>query len=141
MNNQDERYDAVVVGARCAGASLAIRLARAGWRVALVDRDRFPSDTISTHVMFPDSLQLLEQLGAMDRLRAGHRLAPVGYSWRVLGQEVAGTFTPVGGYDRGLAVRRGHAEGNRVQCTRQWRPGCRSSTLLQDSYGQSLLSA
>ena len=31
--SEHEQYDAVVVGARCAGASLALRLARAGWRV------------------------------------------------------------------------------------------------------------
>ncbi|HZD02657.1 MAG TPA: hypothetical protein VFA46_21440 [Actinomycetes bacterium] len=31
-------YDAIVVGARCAGSVLATRLARAGWKVLLVDR-------------------------------------------------------------------------------------------------------
>lgn len=103
---RENHYDAVVVGARCAGATLATRLARAGWRVALVDRARFPSDTVSTHVLFPDALHELEALGALDRLRAQHTLSPVRYAWRVLGQEVAGTFTPVGAHDRCLSVRR-----------------------------------
>ena len=40
-------YDAVVVGARCAGAPTAMLLARQGHRVLLVDRASFPSDTIS----------------------------------------------------------------------------------------------
>jgi uncharacterized protein (TIGR03083 family) len=106
MNSGSAQYDVVVIGARCAGSSAAIRLARAGWRVAVVDRDRFPSDTVSTHIMFPDTLDELEQLGAMDRLRAKHDLTPVRYSWRVLGQEVAGSFTPYGDHDRCLSVRR-----------------------------------
>lgn len=103
---QQEQYDAVVVGARCAGSSLALRLARSGWRVAVVDAARFPSDTVSTHVMFPDSLELLDRLGVLAVLEARHRLTPVRFSWRVLGQGVAGSFTPVGGRGRCLSVRR-----------------------------------
>ena len=106
MGAQDEKYDAVVVGARCAGATVATLLARAGQRVLLVDRDTFPSDTVSTHQLFPDSLHLLDQLGAGDRLRAAHLLRPVQYSWRVMGHAVAGAFTPIGGHDRTLSVRR-----------------------------------
>ena len=39
-----ERFDAVVVGAGPAGSATAIRLARAGARVLLADRARFPRD-------------------------------------------------------------------------------------------------
>ena len=102
----DERYDAVVVGARCAGSALATLLARSGRRVLVLDRDRFPSDTVSTHMMFPDTLDRLDDLGVLERLAAAHRLRPVQFSWRVLGHEVAGGFTPVAGRDRGLCVRR-----------------------------------
>jgi len=99
-------FDAVVVGARCAGSSLAIRLARGGWRVAVVDKARFPSDTLSTHVIFPDGVARLDDLGVLKRLERRHDLVPARYSWRVLGHEVAGCFTPVGGHDRALSVRR-----------------------------------
>lgn len=102
----DRQYDAIVVGARCAGATLATLLARAGWRVLLVDRDRFPSDTVSTHLMFPDTLQRLNELGVMDRLEATHDIPLLRFSWRVLGHEVAGEFTPVGDYRRLACVRR-----------------------------------
>ncbi len=105
-SNGTRRFDVVVVGARCAGSSAAIRLARGGLRVALVDADAFPSDTVSTHVVFPDSLGELEDLGVLPRLAARHRLAPVKFSWRVLGRDVAGSFTPIGGHDRCLSVRR-----------------------------------
>ncbi len=99
-------FDAVVVGARCAGSSLAVRLARGGWRVAVVDKARFPSDTLSTHVIFPDGVAQLDDLGVLKRLERRHDLVPARYSWRVLGHEVAGCFTPVGGHDRALSVRR-----------------------------------
>ena len=42
-------YDAIIVGARCAGSPTAMLLARKGHRVLLVDRAEFPSDTLSTH--------------------------------------------------------------------------------------------
>ena len=99
-------YDAIVVGARCAGATVATVMAHAGRRVLLVDRDDFPSDTVSTHQLFPNSLALLDELGVGDRLRSTHRLRPVEYSWRVLGHAVAGGFTPIGGHDRTCSIRR-----------------------------------
>lgn len=101
-----DTFDAVVVGARCAGSSLAIGLARGGWRVAVVDKAHFPSDTLSTHVIFPDGIARLDRLGALARLGQRHDLVPARYSWRVLGHEVAGAFTPVDGHDRALSVRR-----------------------------------
>jgi flavin-dependent dehydrogenase len=101
-----EEKDAVIVGARCAGSTLAMALAEQGWDVALVDRDTFPSDTISTHMMFPNTLATLERLGVLDTLRSEHTLAPVG--WRIigLGHENDGDFTPIDGFDRCISVRR-----------------------------------
>lgn len=61
-------FDAIVVGARCAGAPLAAMLARAGLRVCLVDKDRFPSDALSTHGIQPTGVQVLERLGVLDTL-------------------------------------------------------------------------
>ncbi|WP_436498626.1 FAD-dependent monooxygenase [Actinokineospora sp. HUAS TT18] len=101
-----ERYDAIIVGARVAGATLATRLAQAGWRVLLLDRDQFPSDTVSTHMMFPNTLQRLDELGVLRRLQAAHRIPFVHFGWRVHGHQVAGDFTPVGGFDRAASVRR-----------------------------------
>jgi uncharacterized protein (TIGR03083 family) len=101
-----KRYDAVVVGARCAGSTLATLLARAGRRVLLLDRDRFPSDTVSTHIMFPDTLQRLDELCVLETLKAAHHLPMVHFSWRVLGHDVAGDFTPIGRHDRATCIRR-----------------------------------
>jgi flavin-dependent dehydrogenase len=65
-----DAYDAIVVGARCAGSPTALLLARQGHKVLLVDRDRFPSDTLSTHMVHPPGIALLKQWGLLDRLAA-----------------------------------------------------------------------
>jgi 2-polyprenyl-6-methoxyphenol hydroxylase-like FAD-dependent oxidoreductase len=64
------RWDAIVVGARCAGSPLAMLLARRGYKVLVVDRATFPSDTISTHVIHPNGVASLERWGLLDRLLA-----------------------------------------------------------------------
>jgi 2-polyprenyl-6-methoxyphenol hydroxylase-like FAD-dependent oxidoreductase len=63
-------YDAIVVGARCAGSPTAMLLARKGYRVLVVDRATFPSDTISTHLIHPPGVAALARWGLLDRLRA-----------------------------------------------------------------------
>jgi 2-polyprenyl-6-methoxyphenol hydroxylase-like FAD-dependent oxidoreductase len=45
-------------------------LARKGYKVLGVDRARFPSDTISTHFMWPRTTSSLERWGLLDRLAA-----------------------------------------------------------------------
>jgi 2-polyprenyl-6-methoxyphenol hydroxylase-like FAD-dependent oxidoreductase len=47
-----------------------MRLARAGHRVALVDRASFPSDTMSTHFVWQRGAARLQAWGLLDRLRA-----------------------------------------------------------------------
>ena len=98
--------DAVVVGARCAGSTLATRLARAGWRTLIVERHHFPRDTLSTHFLFPNTVSRLHQLGALDRMRADHEIPLVRYRVNVLGHEVDAHFSRIGGFDRGIAPRR-----------------------------------
>jgi flavin-dependent dehydrogenase len=63
-------FDAIVVGARCAGSPVAMLLARQGYRVLAVDRASFPSDTISTHFLHPLGAGSLARWGLLDRLAA-----------------------------------------------------------------------
>jgi flavin-dependent dehydrogenase len=63
-------YDALVVGGRVAGASTALLLARAGYRVAVLDRVRFPSDTLSTHLIWPAGVILLQRWGLLGEIVA-----------------------------------------------------------------------
>jgi 2-polyprenyl-6-methoxyphenol hydroxylase-like FAD-dependent oxidoreductase len=67
---RQDGYDAIVVGARCAGSPTAMLLARKGYRVLVVDRATFPSDTISTHLIHPPGVAALREWGLLDRLVA-----------------------------------------------------------------------
>ena len=61
---QDCIYDAVIVGARCAGASLAAFLARSGASVIVLEADRLGTDqVISTHTVHPAGMDVLNELG------------------------------------------------------------------------------
>jgi flavin-dependent dehydrogenase len=63
-------YDVIVVGARVAGASTAMLLARAGLDVLLVDRAAFPSDTLSTHQVQVPGVARLRRWGLLDAVDA-----------------------------------------------------------------------
>lgn len=66
--------DTLIIGARCAGSTLAIHLARAGKRVLAIDANNLPSDQpLSTHWISPHGMALLDELGLGDKLR---RFAP-----------------------------------------------------------------
>src|SRR4051794_21192104 len=101
-----EEHDAVIVGARCAGSALAIELARRDWDVVLVDRDTYPSTTISTHGLCPNGVARLEKLGVLDTLRSEHELPFYDSRIRGLGHEIVGPFTAIDGFDKAAAPRR-----------------------------------
>ncbi|HYC14775.1 MAG TPA: FAD-dependent oxidoreductase, partial [Stellaceae bacterium] len=62
------RCDVLVVGARCAGASTAMLLARAGLRVLLIDRGEYGTDTISTHALMRAGVLQLRRWGLLPRI-------------------------------------------------------------------------
>jgi flavin-dependent dehydrogenase len=63
-----DEHDVVIVGARCAGSPLATMLAKAGVDVCVVDQARFPSDTLSTHLIQPHGVGILDRLGIREKL-------------------------------------------------------------------------
>lgn len=64
------KWDAIVVGARCAGAATAAYLSRAGVRTLCIDRAKLPSDyVLSTHFVQPPGMDVLDELGVGDRVR------------------------------------------------------------------------
>lgn len=72
----NDSYDAIIVGARCAGAPLAMLLARQGYRVLAVDRDTFPSDTLSTAFLRAPAVHRMQQWGIFERFLATNPSAP-----------------------------------------------------------------
>ena len=67
---RDDHYDAIVVGARCAGAATAMLLAREGFDVVVVDRADLPSDTLSTHSIARGGVVQLSRWGLLDDVLA-----------------------------------------------------------------------
>ena len=65
-------YDAIVVGARCAGSPTAMLLARKGYRVLLLDKSTFPSDIMSTHYIHPPGVERLRRWGLLDAVWASN---------------------------------------------------------------------
>ena len=63
-------YDALIVGARCAGSSTAMLLARKGYSVVVFDKSTFPSDTISTHIVKYPGVKQLEKWELLDSVLA-----------------------------------------------------------------------
>ena len=72
-------FDAVIVGAGLAGSAAAIQLARGGWSVALIERQRFPRRKVCGECMAASNLPLLQSLGVGDAFhaRAGPELRRV----------------------------------------------------------------
>ena len=131
-----ESADAVVVGARCAGSAAAIALARAGRRVVALDRARFPSDTLSTHQLWPGGVAELKRLGALDRVEAlgAPHLPEALAGWG--GYEIRGRYTPVEGIAYALCVRRPGLDGALVETAREAgaevRERCTARSVLRD---------
>ncbi len=67
---RSQNYDAIVIGARCAGAATAMLLARRGLRVLAVDRGRYGTDTLSTHALMRAGVLQLHRWGLLEKVRA-----------------------------------------------------------------------
>ncbi len=70
MKHYERRYDAIIVGARCAGAATAMLLARAGAKVLMVDRQKYGADTVSTHALMRAGVLQLKRWGVLPNLIA-----------------------------------------------------------------------
>jgi flavin-dependent dehydrogenase len=99
-------YDAIVVGARCGGSPTAMLLARDGYRVLLVDKATFPSDTMSTHLAHPPAVAALDRWGILDKLEATNCPPITRYSFDFGPVTVAGTPHASNGTDRAYCPRR-----------------------------------
>jgi 2-polyprenyl-6-methoxyphenol hydroxylase-like FAD-dependent oxidoreductase len=101
-----KEYDAIVVGARCAGAPTAMLLARKGYRVLVVDRASFPSDTLSTHVIHAPGVAALKRWGVLDEITASGCPSVETYSFDFGPFTIKGTPRPVDGISAAYAPRR-----------------------------------
>ena len=106
----DERYDAIVVGARCAGAATALVLARRGMRVLVLDQQREDRDTLSTHALLRAGVVQLTRWGLLEALAAAGTPALRGstFHYRFPDGEASETVDvrPAGAVDALYAPRR-----------------------------------
>src|SRR5690349_15685064 len=99
-------YDVIVVGARVAGSPTAMLLARKGYRVLVVDRATFPSDTFRSHVVLHPGTLRLKRWGLLDRV-IGLDTPPIRYFVQDVGDfPLRGQVLPVDGVDALYAPRR-----------------------------------
>jgi len=103
-----ERFDVVIVGARVAGSTLAALLGRAGLDVLLLDQTRFPSDTLSTHLIFGDSFGVWEEAGAWPQILAIGAVPMEWIDWQRLppSSNLRVRIASVGGHDVARCLRR-----------------------------------
>ena len=104
-------YDAIVIGARCAGASTAMLLARAGHSVLLVDRARFPSEIPHGHFIHRHGPTRLSRWGLLDRVLATGCPAVTSLLVDFGDFLLAGHELVVDGVPVGLGPRRGALDG------------------------------
>jgi flavin-dependent dehydrogenase len=99
-------YDAIVVGARCAGSPTAMLLARRGRRVLLLDRATFPRDTLSTHYIHQSGVARLARWGLLERLAATGCPPIRRYRFDVGPFALTGSPPPIDGVDAAYSPRR-----------------------------------
>jgi len=99
-------YDAIIIGARCAGSPTAMLLARKGYRVLLVDKAAFPSDTISTLLIWQPGVACLKRWGLLDAIIASNCPAITRMSVDFGTLALAGRLPPAEGIAEAYAPRR-----------------------------------
>ena len=130
-----DRFDVVVVGARCAGSPLATMLAQRGFHVCLLDRAQFPSETPSTHLIQPCGVQMLDRLGVLNAV-FGAGAVPLDQI-TFINDDVRFDLTNDGTLEwPALIVRRVTLDALLVDAAREAgadvRTGCRVTRLLMD---------
>jgi 2-polyprenyl-6-methoxyphenol hydroxylase-like FAD-dependent oxidoreductase len=107
MDRHDpQQYDAIVVGARCAGAATAMLLARQGLDVLVVDRADLPSDTLSTHSIARGGVVQLNRWGVLDDVLASGAPPIRRVSFVFADGEIVREIKDKAGVDHLLAPRR-----------------------------------
>ena len=99
-------FDAIVIGARAAGSSTAMLLARRGLAVLAVDRAHFPSDTLSTHQIQVPGVAALHRWGLLDDVIAAGTPATHRVRFDPGPAVVRGSFPELDGVDAMYSPRR-----------------------------------
>jgi 2-polyprenyl-6-methoxyphenol hydroxylase-like FAD-dependent oxidoreductase len=132
--------DALIVGARPAGAATALLLARAGWRTLLVDAGRRGADTLSTHALMRGGVLQLARWGLAGAVQEAGTPVIRRTSFHYGEAEVAVAIKPRAGVEGLLAPRRTVLDAVLVDAARdagaEVRHGCRLVELVRRGDGR-----
>jgi 2-polyprenyl-6-methoxyphenol hydroxylase-like FAD-dependent oxidoreductase len=125
-------WDAVIVGARVAGASTALLLARAGLRVLAVDRARRGSDTLSTHALMRGGALLLRRWDLLEDVVATGAPPIRRVTFHYGTESMPVTLKPYGGVDALYAPRRTMLDSLLVNAAEAAGAQCRFGLTVTD---------
>lgn len=132
--------DVIVVGARCAGAPTAMLLARAGYRVLLLDKAPSGTDTLSTHLIHQPGVAALARWGVLDRVRASGCPPLDRVRYELADIRLEGCARGVDGQRAGFAPRRHVLDAilaeAAVEAGVEFRDRCQVTGLLRDDTGR-----
>ncbi|MBS0640610.1 MAG: NAD(P)/FAD-dependent oxidoreductase [Proteobacteria bacterium] len=126
-----ENYDALIVGARCAGAATAMLLARKGMRVLLVDRAGYGTDTVSTHALMRGAVLQLHRWGVLPHLLEAGTPPVRSTTFHYGDEKLTVAIKPANGMDALYAPRRALLDSTLVDAA--WDAG------VQVRHGQTLV--
>jgi flavin-dependent dehydrogenase len=99
-------YDALVIGARCAGAAAAMLMARSGLRVLAIDRGDYGTDALSTHALMRAGVLQLHRWGLLTKIVAAGTPAVRAATFHYGNDPVEVPIAPTHGVDALYAPRR-----------------------------------
>lgn len=128
----EPRYDAVIVGARCAGAATALLLAKSGAKVLLIDRQAYGSDTMSTHALMRGAVLQLSRWGLVPDIKSAGTPAIRSTTFHYGKEAIRLSIKPEHGVDCLIAPRRTVLDRLLVDAARSAGVEVRHGVLLYD---------
>ncbi len=140
QNFNHKTYDALIIGARCAGAATGMLMARNGARVLIVDREAQIGDTLSTHALMRPAVTLLDQWGLLDQIKAGGTPAVLNTHFHYGSEHIDVPVKPMGNADGLYAPRRWLLDrvlqDAAVEAGAELRTGTSFVSLVKDTAGR-----
>jgi menaquinone-9 beta-reductase len=114
-------YDVIVIGAGPAGSTVSTLLARAGLRVLLLEKSRFPREKLCGEFITPDCLNVFDRLGVSERMvDAGARVI---HQWTLFDPDGRGVDVPMewiaDGHRHAIGISRARMDLILLECARQ----------------------
>ena len=125
-------YDAIIIGARCAGASTAMLLARKGYKVLLADRATFPSDIPQGHFIHKHGPGRLHRWGLLDRVVSTSCPPVTSTTWDADDFPLVGRELMVDGVAMGYGPRRSALDNVLVEAAVEAGAELREGFVIED---------